>query len=588
MDNIISELIGNEQLSNKPKRTQVYTATHEGERYLPFMNRSFISFSFGGKNIEDFNLIATVSGDRWEKQGYADIEDLTTEYDIINGQFYWNTHFKTNTFNFALETDSMTQQQLDEFLRWFRAGEIKELVLAEHPNRAILARVSNPPQISMIPFEMKTTTKLDGLSYDVTTTEYKGSIQLDLVSDDPFWYAKINVFGHFDASIVYSDWINANGDEVSNLYNDPDILKIVFEDGIPLSSMIKETIALGGEVYATVEAELRSRVCTEVDQEEYELAGGQPGSWYGTEDVDGGTLYYKGAIVADDNQTIELATAVTSGAFMSGEGNISQLRPVNMANENYAYFYYAGTAHAPLKLEFEFFPIIDETSYFISSPNNQYRLSTGSLPYNSIWIESIHKEELKLTTPNIYSSYNQIINMFDTQIDETWVQIRKLIRDTVHHAIVRAWANKVIDELEEQDDSCTDALSPLAKQKMSLLFINPDNPSETLKAKIVIDSKTGDAIGTFAYRTVGNATDNEELQEESGEHFTVAYTQENVQDMLLSNNLIIKDRNFPDDNGTIVRWQGTNNITKAYSHRMYHNLPVVLYNIRIIYQNLYL
>ena len=38
------------------KHTQVYTATHNGEgasSRLPFMNRSFISFSFGGKYIED-------------------------------------------------------------------------------------------------------------------------------------------------------------------------------------------------------------------------------------------------------------------------------------------------------------------------------------------------------------------------------------------------------------------------------------------------------------------------------------------------------------------------------------------------------
>jgi len=59
------------------KYTQVYIATHRGEgagSRLPYMNRSFISFSFGSKkdstgkeipvNIEDFNLIATIDGDR--------------------------------------------------------------------------------------------------------------------------------------------------------------------------------------------------------------------------------------------------------------------------------------------------------------------------------------------------------------------------------------------------------------------------------------------------------------------------------------------------------------------------------------------
>jgi len=44
------------------KYSQVFLATHEGESSLPFMKKSFISFSFGGKKIEDFNLIAVSNG----------------------------------------------------------------------------------------------------------------------------------------------------------------------------------------------------------------------------------------------------------------------------------------------------------------------------------------------------------------------------------------------------------------------------------------------------------------------------------------------------------------------------------------------
>jgi len=51
-------------------------ATHKGEEYLPFMNRSFISFSFGGKNIEDFNLIATTENNRISRNGSSEFEDL--------------------------------------------------------------------------------------------------------------------------------------------------------------------------------------------------------------------------------------------------------------------------------------------------------------------------------------------------------------------------------------------------------------------------------------------------------------------------------------------------------------------------------
>ena len=38
---------------NTTRRGQVYEATHVGENLLPYMKRSFISFSFGGKRIED-------------------------------------------------------------------------------------------------------------------------------------------------------------------------------------------------------------------------------------------------------------------------------------------------------------------------------------------------------------------------------------------------------------------------------------------------------------------------------------------------------------------------------------------------------
>ena len=50
---------GQEIASTDVRHTQVYVATHDGAgNYLPYMNRSFISFSYGGKNIEDFSLLS--------------------------------------------------------------------------------------------------------------------------------------------------------------------------------------------------------------------------------------------------------------------------------------------------------------------------------------------------------------------------------------------------------------------------------------------------------------------------------------------------------------------------------------------------
>jgi len=63
------------------------------------------------------------------------------------------------------------------------------LILAEHPNRAILARVAEPPQISLLPFEDNVEIVINNVTYPTKTTLYKGDINLTLVMDEPHWYA---------------------------------------------------------------------------------------------------------------------------------------------------------------------------------------------------------------------------------------------------------------------------------------------------------------------------------------------------------------------------------------------------------------
>ena len=190
------------------KHTQVYTATHKGEganSRLPFMNRSFISFSFSDKKknetdeeklvyIEDFSLVATINGDRLERKGYSEFEDLTSDYEILDGHFYWGTHYTNHELTFDLATDAMTQNELDSFLHWFQPGKVRELVLSEHPNRAVLARVAATPELHLLPFEQPTIKKIAGQEYKTSTTLYKGEITLTFVMEEPYWYSKINIF----------------------------------------------------------------------------------------------------------------------------------------------------------------------------------------------------------------------------------------------------------------------------------------------------------------------------------------------------------------------------------------------------------
>jgi len=164
------------------------------------MNRSFISFTWSDPDgplvhIEDFHLIATITGDRWEREGYTPFDNLTTNYDNLDGQYFWGSHYKSHSITFKLATDAIDQKELENFLHWFSPGVSRELILSEHPNRAQMARVESAPQLSLLPFEGHSTIMISGEEHVVTTTLFKGEITLVLTMDDPHWYAKDNILG---------------------------------------------------------------------------------------------------------------------------------------------------------------------------------------------------------------------------------------------------------------------------------------------------------------------------------------------------------------------------------------------------------
>lgn len=273
-----NRIIGYEQEDTRIRRGQVYMATHKGEQKLPFMNRSFISFSFGGKDIEDFNLIATIENNRLDRQGSSEFEDLVDEYNILDGQFYWGTHFKANKITFKLATDGITQQELEDFKYWFAGGKTRELILSEHPNRAILARVESPSQIQLLPFEEPATVMISGNKYKTSTTKYKGEITLTFSMDMPFWYSKINIFGYYDtATNTYKDvWYDPVTQQEVNIldsYHNLDVMKIVLEDNIPISSMITTSLLLGNNTFAHLNVLEQGHIAEYLDKFVYYYLG---------------------------------------------------------------------------------------------------------------------------------------------------------------------------------------------------------------------------------------------------------------------------------------------------------------------------
>ena len=554
-------------------RRQVYQATHRGDdTRLPFMNRSFISFAYGTRKnsrgeeervyIEDFDLIATISGDRMNRAGSASFEDRVSTYEILNGQTYWGTHYKANNLEFTLSTDGIDQKKLEDFLYWFRPGEAKELILSEHPNRAILARVADPPQLNLLPFEHDVEIKITSDSYYTKTTLYKGDITLKFVMDEPHWYALDNILGRKDGTRYVNEWQNAQGEWV-NIFTSQDALKILYEDGIPLGSMIQKNMLLGNGAFASVEGQIISRIYKTYTEKDPETG----------EDVE----VEKGAEIEANDATAPYEHGIIAGPIIDASGDGIYELP----RGEKGLFYYSGTAPAPTIISFTLTPALSNS--YIVTP---YNAKSSGLKVNTITIESIHTQELQFTIPNIYTSYNKAIEIFNAKInnENTWENVRQALRDEVRHPKVREWAIKIVQILKGNDNIIGSGASTLKTQaKTNMGYMLKDETGAFTPVTFVINSETGEATGTFKYRTIDSSTTIASWETYRSDSMVEAT--EDVGDMLRSNYIVLVDRNVPTDDGYITEWTKNN---PQYSHRIYHDLNTSLTNLSIVYKNMYL
>lgn len=622
-------LNGIEREQNAPSRTQVYEATHIGEQYSPYMNRSFISFSYGGKNIEDFNLLATINGDRLQRDAYSSFDDLTTTYDALHGQFYWGTYYRTNSLSLTLATDGITQVELDDFRHWFQPGKSKELILSEHPNRAIIARVSQPPQLSLLPFEKKITIPLpsptsagENQNYYTSTTLYKGEIQLEFVMDEPFWYAKKNILGSQNVLQGYysEEWVDANG-QVTEVRNNKDALKIIYEDHIPLGSTTNVSVFLGGNVFASIVYRLNSYIVEQITQAQYEEGAASTDPEIAASYFDNGdsqypisneyyfphapesvnddlayNKYYKGAVIAtldNDGETYISGGRVGGTPASSMDDGISTIgtnnEGVTLYNSDTANLYYSGTAPSPLKIKFQLTPIFNGGQK-ITSPWN--KATVGKVPYNTIIFKATKEHHFNFSLPSFYSSYNQLIEIIDQFVvaNTAWLTIREYIRDLVKHPIVRAWANCIINHYDTAAGAgivSSELDKDELKQGMRYLFCN--GSGETLPARFEFDGKTGKAKGTFTVRDPKKVTaeDYEDFDASnlaSGSENLLILV-EDVGDMVKSNYLILDERNVLDDSFKVQGWTESH---PDYAYQISHNLDNSLEHVQFEFKNLYL
>lgn len=580
-------LYGEEKESPYIKGSQVYQATHgEGGSRLPFMYRSFISFSYGGKVIEDYNLLAYTDGDSMERPSYANFDDIADTYDVVDGQIYWGTHFTDHKLTLHLVTDGITDRQLDDFKTWFRPGTTRELILAEHPNRAIMARIAEPPEFSFLPFEKKAITTIAGRTYETSITEYKGTINLTFVADDPFWYARYNLllpemYGEGIYGIIP---INLDIDYVMQLISlaSDTFLKVKYVRGnreyeklIHITSVSKDngywkisgteendsTITLS---YPTEIKAISGGIITLNDKDYIKVIAEDniPHlAMIQQECILGDSLIVESVDESNTGAYIFNNTAVTTNNLAPYKGarvNMSWIyfnsmpltSSVDLSSGDKKYLYYPGTAPSRPKIGFTFTPHYNSNNY-ISEPLNKTYGDASEYSYLAI-----DDNKFEFTTPAILTGYNQAVNIVSNiHSNESITDLLTAIKEGVNEYYARAWAVACIQAIGDDSSYVSNSGAILNSNSFKTYFIPKMKAligtGDTINPVTVeFNCKTGETTGYFTIRTIPQniAVDKNTIFTS----FSFSSMEENIGDMVKSDYLRIDGRNYPNFDGFVT------------------------------------
>lgn len=550
------------------KRSQVYMATHDGAgNRLPFMYRSFISFSYGGRWIEDFNLISVTENNSLNRNLSANFEDIVTNPTTSDGQIYWGTHFQSNSLNLTLFTDGITEDMLDDFKQWFQPGVERELILAEHPFRGIMARIGTVSVLDMLPLEEPVTFTINGQEISTSVTNYKGSIHLTFVMDDPFWYSLCNILDYVETKeasgndnetqIGYAGmFLSANEGITEDIMQSKDALKVIYEDHVPTQAMCIYVDDSGG------------------------VGNGQrvaSGDELSEKDPDSLVMYNN----PEDNVNNDNYNAHISG-YYGGQmyRGIVEAYLASMVGRTFNFpsgkanakgFFYAGTAPSYPIIDFDFAPIISDNkcSFFGN------RFVDESQPYSSIFLvgeDETKTNELKITLPSILMACNQALKILNDNPNTQEAELAEKLREGVHHPLVRA---TVINSSNKAGAIQNDYFTDLT------------NEDHKKRYHVTINCKTGITTIRYSYN-------NKTIEENAG-------------DMIVSNYFKITERNcftskkyhtteqwnnlsYPkiNDYGAVKEGMiGRRDWCTKYCQAFYHDCGGSLENFRILYKNMY-
>ena len=185
-------------------------------RNLMPWGKEYIDFSFAGRHISEFGLVAVTSGDRYKFAGSPDFEDETSNVNGVWGQYYWGTNYKTKTYSYSLATDGMTERQLEEFKYHFRPGHYGQFYEDAWFDRYCYVRIKAVVDFNFIPFQEEA--EVAGVKF--LSRIYKGECNISFIQDRPFMYSFYQIL---DSKISELNTLNDNGKAAARMMHHSNI-----------------------------------------------------------------------------------------------------------------------------------------------------------------------------------------------------------------------------------------------------------------------------------------------------------------------------------------------------------------------------
>ena len=123
----------------------------------------FIAFAFGDFNSKSKGIIRTSDGDRYNNTLSPQMQDKTADIPGADGQFYFGSQHKTQSFTVNFAFDKLTAADIRELKKSFNGKELKELAFSESATygasggpltyKIYMAKVTSQPTIKYLTFD---------------------------------------------------------------------------------------------------------------------------------------------------------------------------------------------------------------------------------------------------------------------------------------------------------------------------------------------------------------------------------------------------------------------------------------------------